>query len=51
LRPWRDRALPRETVLGSLRALGVSDEEAEAVIARGVALGLLSDDGSEIRGI
>lgn len=51
LRQWRDRSTSRTSALTLLRNLDLSDEAAEAVIARGVALGLLRDDGSEVRSI
>ncbi|MFT3775159.1 MAG: hypothetical protein QM820_58170 [Minicystis sp.] len=36
--------MPREDVVALLLGLGLGDDEAEAVIAHGVAMGILRDD-------
>lgn len=48
LRLWREVGVPREDVIALLRDLDLSDNEAEAVIARGVSAGILGDDGSRV---
>ncbi|MFT3774650.1 MAG: hypothetical protein QM820_55575 [Minicystis sp.] len=42
LKLWRDRRMPAVDVLTTLRDLGLTEVEAEAVIARGLEMGILT---------